>query len=249
MFLQIKEIEKLLGNFEGENQEELSRYYIEVALQRLKDLNQFNYKKLELLKSILKYSNVKNHKKLIDEILSIKIIQIRALILDLITTNYSMEQQYIYKPEKWMESIINDLFKTFNISERQTENLSLNQSEKYADGESKSKKNQKLKKEYKLDLDLQTIDILNLYNKKLCEEIILIFCSCEKFNSAGNQLILNIVMYIKTVGKYLDYDYSDFIKKLYSRFNPDKAVPLIKIENIYDEYLISINKKSPSLKK
>ena len=38
-----------------------------------------------------------------------KAIQTRALILDLINTDYSIDIKYIYKPEKWIFAIIKDI--------------------------------------------------------------------------------------------------------------------------------------------
>ena len=38
-----------------------------------------------------------------------KRLQLRAFIFDLVFTNYSLEQAYIYKPEKLMKVLVNDI--------------------------------------------------------------------------------------------------------------------------------------------
>lgn len=210
MLLQLQEIDEIIGKFPESDRRALIDYFLEQAKLRLEDPTPIRRRKISLLRSCLAYIPSKGHGGFVDSVLNTKILQTRALILDLVCTNYSLEKQYIYKPEKWAELIVQDVRETFDLEE---------------------------------DLDL-----FRIYNAKLCSEILGIFCSCEKFNSAGNQLLLNIVMYRDLLGGLAGYDFDAMLAKLLQRFNSNKSLPIERIESIYREHKETAEKKKTSNK-
>lgn len=79
------------------------------------------------------------------------------------------------------------------------------------------------------------LTLLQTFNSRLCEEMILIFCSCEKFNSSGNQLILDLLMYKNSLKDTISFDFDELIGRVRKNFNPGKALKMDEIQEIYDE--------------
>lgn len=198
MAIQPQEVDAIIEKFTGDDRQALAKYYIEVSREKLEDPVPMKRQKMRLLKSNLRYLPEDDRPKFVGEMLGVKVLQIRALVLDLVSTNYSMEKQYISKPESWMEAIVADVFETFDLPADRS--------------------------------------LFEEYNRQLCDEILGIFCSCEKFNSAGNQLILNVVMYRDRVREHTDYDFDAMISRLTRQFNRGKCLGPAKIGEIYREH-------------
>lgn len=211
MVIQLQEIDDIISKFTGDDRLALSSYYVEISREKLEDPAPMKRQKICLLKDNLRYLPEKDHAKFVEEILSVKVLQTRALVLDLVCTNYSIEKQYIYKPENWIEAIVSDIFETFDLP-----------ADRF---------------------------LFEEYNRQLCDEILSIFCSCERFNSAGNQLLLNIVMYKDRVRGYTDYSFDAMLKHLISRFNRNRCMGLTKIGSIYKEYKDNIARKKINTEK
>lgn len=145
MLLQLDEIEEIIDQFPDKDREALSVFYIDSSRRKFRESTPIKRHRICLLKSNLKYIPEKKRAEYIDEIMGIKVLQTRALILDLVCSNYTIEKEYIYKPESWIELIVADIFETFALPEE--------------------------------------LQLFETYNRQLCEEILMIFCSCEKLSS------------------------------------------------------------------
>lgn len=77
------------------------------------------------------------------------------------------------------------------------------------------------------------VKLFQIFNDRLCEEIVLIFCSREKFNSSGNQLLLDLLLYKNNFKDALSFDFDGLIDKIRKRFNSGKALKANKIQEIY----------------
>jgi hypothetical protein len=71
------------------------------------------------------------------------------------------------------------------------------------------------------------------FHSKLNEEFSLIFCSCEKFDSAGNQLLLDITAYYDHFSSQIKEKVSLY-EKFRKNFLPDKALTDERIKEIYE---------------
>lgn len=273
MLLQLHEIDEVISRYTGEERDELIKYYLETARERLFDEKPVNRVKMELLKSCMKYiykkeSKGKNNTKesnikesntntnennnnslsnpinnslsnsinnslsnLIDDVLNIKILQIRTIILEMMSSNYSLDKQYISKPERWFEWVIKDMKETIILDNSTNDTNNTNNTVSNS------------------AIGAISTDIIIKYNKMLCKEIVIIFCSYEKFNSAGNQLILNILAYKDNIVNTLKNNYINkdvineveieivsLLNKIKSNFNKGKCLEMEKIEKIYKEY-------------
>lgn len=196
--IQLDEIGQIIEKFQGSQRGELARFYVETARKRLTDPIPIKRRKIYLLRHILIFSDKKEHAGLIEEALQAKTLQTRALILDLIASNYSLEQRNLYKPEGWLETIIRDVRDTFSFPADQP--------------------------------------LFRHYNSLLCREFEEIFISCQKFNTAGNQLLLNLITYKGAFSKHTPYDFDGLIARFTAQFNPNKRLPLDTLHAIYAEY-------------
>lgn len=79
------------------------------------------------------------------------------------------------------------------------------------------------------------LELLQIFNARLCEEIALIFCSCEKFNSSGNQLLLDLLMYKDNLKNIVSFDFDGLVDRVRRNFNPGKALKMSEAQEIYDE--------------
>lgn len=70
------------------------------------------------------------------------------------------------------------------------------------------------------------------FHKKLCEELSLVFCSCEKFNSAGNQLLLDLKAYFDVFQNVIK-DRKLLLEKVSKNFLPNKCLTNERIEELY----------------
>ncbi|KAI5168436.1 hypothetical protein PAEPH01_0128 [Pancytospora epiphaga] len=195
----IDEIESLIDQFPEKHRKTLSEFYIEKSKEKFKEPTPIKRSRISLLRSNLKYIDEKKQKAYVEEIIGLKVLQTRALILDIAGTNYTIDKEHIYKPESWIDLVLVDISETFELPE--------------------------------------DIDLFEAYNRQLCSELLLIFCSCKNFRSSGNQLILNIVYYKDNVKGDINYDFDGLIKKLASRFEKETYWGIDKINEIYNEYL------------
>ncbi|KAI5148942.1 hypothetical protein ENBRE01_0635 [Enteropsectra breve] len=195
-----KEIEAIIGQFEDDHKKQLIEYYIEKASNKFAEQSPFKKQKMQLLLHTLKYVEKEAANEYIAKMMHHKIVQARTLILDLLNVNYAMEQEYIYKPEKWILSLIADIRDTFNLE------------------------------------NYEELKIFKIYNQALCEELIDIFCACERFNTAGNQLILDIYVYKEFTWEIIREDMKNVMHKLIANFNEGKFSGMSKIKELYEEY-------------
>ncbi|KAL6120728.1 hypothetical protein NUSPORA_02494 [Nucleospora cyclopteri] len=252
----LKEINEKLTKFNKEEKEALIKFYIKYSFDRIKEDASFNNKKLILLLNLAQYTADEESKlKLLCWGLKQQILATRALILDLIDFDFTKEKTAFYKPDKWVNLILKGIKETFNyenilkVEKRKLEEvLSIEDDESISSNATKeSDKFEKIILHSINDLNIKMIKIdsvynkedlqlsLELYNEMLCNEFLDIFLGADKFNSAGNQLLLNLIAYIDGMS-FLQYDFEHFYNKVVSNFQEDKVLPKSKILQIYNEY-------------
>lgn len=270
-----KEVNAKIRKFDPKDQRVLAVHWIRSVVDKLKDPTPFDHKKLLLLMNILMYAKDESSKlKLIYCGLGHKIKSIRALVLDLIDIDFSREQNVFYKPDKWIDIIIRDFKKTFSVADllegtnykdglgidkvkfstgkdstssdaEETHTVSKDTSGEnydFIDCDSLSIKIDEFNEIFNVD-DVQLV--INLYNRRLCREFLNIFCSCDKFNSSGNQLVLNMIAYIDKM-TFVKYDFSTFMQKLRSNFNEGKRIELEKLIESYKKFKADKKEKKKS---
>ncbi len=220
--LGLEEINKIIDNFHNEERNEIIRYYIKYGNEIIENPETISKKKILLFQDMLKYVNDEEKSDMINRIMELKTIQTRALILDLISSDYSLDRKYFSKPEKWIKVIIEDIYETFSVGNK--ENLF----------------NAFKTKQDIINEASSNYELLNIYIEKLSNEMKDIFCSCEKFNSSGNQLLLNIILYKEALKDHVLYNFDELINSIIKRFNKGKNLELNKIYKIYDEYVKTI---------
>lgn len=77
-------------------------------------------------------------------------------------------------------------------------------------------------------------ELVENFHKKLCEELRLIFCSNEKLNSAGNQLLIDLKKYFESFEGFED-EKSFLAERVRKNFNIGKAFTREKIDEIFDQ--------------
>ncbi|EOB11239.1 hypothetical protein NBO_1364gi001, partial [Nosema bombycis CQ1] len=112
MSVYLKKIKRIISNFNKEEQSELIKYYFESAKRLLLDDKLVSRSKIHLLKDLKEIQNENDLNDLENDLMSHKVLQTRALILDLITKDYSKDTECIYKPEKWIKEIVKDIEET-----------------------------------------------------------------------------------------------------------------------------------------
>lgn len=73
------------------------------------------------------------------------------------------------------------------------------------------------------------------FHKKVCKVLKLIFCSGDKFKSAGNQLILDLMKYFKSFPGF-DEEKIHLLSRIRKNFEPGKILPKEKIEELYNSF-------------
>lgn len=202
--IELENISKIINEFKNEEKKELISYYVKTGLETIENSKLIKNKQIKLFKHILTYIPEKDIDDIIENIIKIKIKQTRAEILDLVISDYSVERRYISKPEKWIETIVEDIYETFDLK-KSTEDY------------------------------LITNKLASIYNEMLCNEIHHIFCSCEKYNTAGNQFLLNMVFYKESLINYVKYDFDSYFKIIIKRFNEGKNMKIEEIYKIYND--------------
>lgn len=76
--------------------------------------------------------------------------------------------------------------------------------------------------------------LIQNFHKKLCDEFKLIFCSNEKFNSAGNQLVLDIKKYFDSFEGF-EQEKKSLMEKIVKNFNSNKILSNDKLDEIYNK--------------
>lgn len=253
-----KEINEKILRFTHEERKEITKHYIEVSVKKLSSSKtMFDHKKLMLLLNILQYAKNKESKEALIALgLASKISSTRALVLDLIDIDFSREQKVFCRPDKWIDIVMKDILETFDyvnllnegvLKEKQgVDKMEITQ-EKLSNAPEMVVHNEEGSKIKISDLDFEATEFkdvynsedlmlcLNIYNKKLCNEFVNIFCSCDKFNSSGNQLVLNLVAYIDKMS-FLDYDFNALLKKIKSNFKEEKEINIETIIKCYMTY-------------
>lgn len=69
------------------------------------------------------------------------------------------------------------------------------------------------------------------FHEKLCEELRLIFCSSEKFNTSGNQLLIDVLVYFDSFKEAGEFK-NELIERIRRNFNPGKVFSKEKIDEI-----------------
>jgi hypothetical protein len=159
-----------------------------------------------------------------NDLMNHKVLQTRALILDLITKDYSKDTECIYKPEKWIKEIVKDIEETFIKNEDKEDedgdregDRERNEEEEGEDKGEEVDKGDKLiwHKEYHNENTINyNIHLLTLYNSKLINEFKSIFISNEKYGTGGNQLLLNFKFYSEFMQKKFEFDFEGFLKEV-----------------------------------
>ncbi|KAM0680265.1 hypothetical protein GINT2_001650 [Glugoides intestinalis] len=73
------------------------------------------------------------------------------------------------------------------------------------------------------------------FHKKICKVLKLIFCSGDKFKSAGNQLILDLMKYFKSFPGF-DEEKRHLLSQIKKNFEPGKIMPKEKIEELFNTF-------------
>ena len=264
--------DKILKFDKEEERRDILEFYIKTSIEKLNDEAFFDHNKLMLLLNILQYAeDDETRRKLVFAGLNKKIASARLLVLDLIDIDFSREQKVFYRPDKWIGIILKDIKETFDYEDLLKDT---NYKEKQGIDKLKLTEEELKKEKYKEEdfkrvnygeIDVKSLNLeakqfkdvyktedvflcLTVYNRRLCNEIVDIFCSCDKFNSSGNQLILNIITYIDKMS-FIDYNYMKLIKKIKSNFMEGKDVPIEDILQGYKTYKKDKREKRESANK
>jgi hypothetical protein len=109
----LEEIHRIIDKFaDASSRAELVRHYMDVSRKLLLDEGEINHKKLQLLCDLKGYDG---YDELADEVLSHKVLQTQALVLDLVGTDYTAERHTVYKPERWAREIVRNIAETFDF--------------------------------------------------------------------------------------------------------------------------------------
>ncbi len=236
-FKELKEINKKIMKFKNKEREQLVLFLFNESSKRIGE--KIDKKKFKLILNLCQYLN-EEKKEYLNYILELRIRNIREFILDSVKTDYSQYQNTIYKPEKWMNKLIEGINDTFLINEN------LKKSE-YPVELSREVLNQKNMKEfikrairkdefimdeiYKEDDLILAIEILNL---KIIREFFKIFMGNNKFGKSGNQLILNFIRYSDNF-KFLNYNFEPFIEEFHNNIKKEDKLALDELYLTYKE--------------
>lgn len=115
MSIYLDKVQKVIGEFEGEDNKKLVEYYCRVAREILLDEREVKKAKVELLGDLCTI-DASRADQWIEDVLNHKILQIRALVLDLVDNDYGGDCGAVRRPEKWIRQIVTDAKETFNAS-------------------------------------------------------------------------------------------------------------------------------------
>lgn len=117
MSIYLEKVRKIVDEFEGEDKEALIKHYIQVSRNVLLDDKEVKRSKLNLLDDLYAMDGGDEVNAIMNDVLEHKILQIRALILDLVDDDYTSDSKIIGRPEKWIRGIIKDAEETFNLDD------------------------------------------------------------------------------------------------------------------------------------
>lgn len=144
-----------------------------------------------------------------------KILEARALALDLVCDDYySSVENCLRPPDSWMVDICDDLLKVLDI-EKSKENASNLDSE---------------------DLNLIKKEILTEFIREFLNDSECVFLSKQKFKSLGNQLVLNFAYFCNRMSKYVSFD-CNIVNKLHENIEEGERIELKDIMKFLGNYL------------
>lgn len=112
MTINFDKIQRIINEFHGEDKRKLIDHYIAVSRNILLDEKEVKKPKVEILQDIC---SMGLDDELMEDVLDHKILQVRALILDLVDNDYTADCGTVYKPEKWIKQIVRDVTETFDL--------------------------------------------------------------------------------------------------------------------------------------
>ncbi|KAM0671873.1 hypothetical protein CWI42_040100 [Ordospora colligata] len=114
MSVYLDKVKRIINNFEGDDRNSLVSHCILVSRDVLLDDREVKRAKLDVVTDLYSII-VDDADALLDEVLSHKILQVRALILDLVDNDYSVDYEDVGMPERWIRKIVEDTRDTFDF--------------------------------------------------------------------------------------------------------------------------------------
>ncbi|ORE00305.1 hypothetical protein A0H76_1609 [Hepatospora eriocheir] len=250
MSLSLNDLNKIILKFENNDRLHLVKYAFKKSIEKINEDNDlFHNKKLILTLNLCQYLKDKYKAEFIDFILDTKILNMRALILDFVDTDYKGYQKYFYKPERWMRKLIKDIKETFMLAIENSElkftdkindykYLNIEKIEKTVNFEDSDTLDEIFNEYGEFNKVYQQEDLklsLIIFNNKLVREFEKIFLGTEEFGRAGNQLVLNFICYSEYM-KLTNKDFQEFISKIYQNINQSNRIDLNELNEAYKEY-------------
>ncbi|AFM98906.1 hypothetical protein KMI_11g16890 [Encephalitozoon hellem] len=115
MSIYLEKVQKIIGDFEDEDKQILIKHYVQTSRNVLLDEKEVKKSKLSLLGDLHAIGGKDEVNAIVNDVLDHKILQIRALILDLVDDDYTSDSKVIGRPEKWIKRIIEDAEETFSL--------------------------------------------------------------------------------------------------------------------------------------
>ncbi|WEL39402.1 hypothetical protein PFJ87_09g00290 [Encephalitozoon hellem] len=115
MSIYLEKVQKIIGDFEDEDKQILIKHYVQTSRNVLLDEKEVKKSKLSLLGDLHAIGGKDEINAIVNDVLDHKILQIRALILDLVDDDYTSDSKVIGRPEKWIKRIIEDAEETFSL--------------------------------------------------------------------------------------------------------------------------------------
>ncbi|KAF7684105.1 hypothetical protein TCON_0697 [Astathelohania contejeani] len=198
----INEVIQLIDSFaDKDDQKIVMNHFMTEAANKLNSGVSVCYSKINLLcdiqilKNKYEYIDEEKIRKITNATLELKLLEIRALILDLVNSDYSEDLENIYKQEEWIDNVISNIEQTFNLQSIEI-----------------------------LDTKDLIFRLFAKYNDLFLKECLKIFVSKNnKFGSKGNQLMLNLKYYEKFVRKYIDFNSDEYFSKFIENFKDGKV--------------------------
>lgn len=114
MTMYLDRIQAIINKFQGEDRRRLTEHYVSVSRRLLLNEREVRHSKIDLLRDLQSVEGG-NTQELAEEVLDHKVLQVRALVLDLVNSDYSSDCETVYKPEKWIREITRDIRDTFDF--------------------------------------------------------------------------------------------------------------------------------------
>lgn len=114
MTVYLDKIREIINKFHGDDRERLVSHYMAVSKGILLDEKEVKRSKLDLLQD-LHAMDGEDVDQLSQDVLGHKVLQTRALVLDLISNDYTGDNGTVYKPEEWIRQISRDIEETFDF--------------------------------------------------------------------------------------------------------------------------------------